>query len=79
MKGMDGPLDDGLIRKVARSVNGKVTCADPGVAVHQGFHYYNKIEPYIVRGTIQERIQKLREMLPTIRRADRYTGDFEPF
>jgi hypothetical protein len=80
MDGMDGPLDDGLIRKVCRSVGGKVTSAEPNVAVHQGFHYYNLIDPYKNTGAnIQERIEKLQELLSTVKRTDRYAGDFEPY
>ena len=79
-RGQDGTLDDGLIRKIQKSVNGKVLCAEPAVAHHQGFHYYNRIEPYMNRGnTVQERIEILREILPRVRREDRYTHDFEPF
>jgi hypothetical protein len=75
-----GILDDGLIRRVMRSINGKAICADPPIAIHQGFHYYNRLEPWLNReGTIQERIQKLREMLPTVDPKGRYSRDFEPF
>jgi hypothetical protein len=80
MDGMDGPLDDGLIRKVARSVNGLVRCADPNVAVHQGFRYYDRIDLYKNSGkSIQEKIERLKEMLPTVDPKSRYTGDFEPY
>lgn len=78
MDGMDGPLDDGLIRKIIRSVDGKVRCAEPRICSHVGFRYYDRLEPYINKGqTIQERIQKLRELLPAVRRSDQYAGDFE--
>lgn len=80
MIGMDGPLDDGLIRKVIRSVNGKVLCADPSVAVHQGFRFYNRANEYkIIDGPIRSRIAQLRELLPKVNPADRYAGDFEPY
>jgi hypothetical protein len=80
MRGMDGPLDDGLIRKVQRSVNGKVLCAVPAVAVHQGFHYYNLVDEFMNRGKdIREKIEILRAMLPTIDPRGRYTSDFEVF
>jgi len=79
-KGMDGSLDDGMIRKIQRSVNGKVLCAEPRVCVHSGFHYYNRLPQYRNNGTtIQEKIQILREMLSKINREDRYTSDFESF
>jgi hypothetical protein len=75
-----GILDDGLIRRVMRSVGGKAICADPPIAAHQGFHYYDKLEPWLNRtGSIEERIQRLREMLPTVNPKDRYSRDFEPF
>ena len=80
MDGMDGVLDDGLIRKVGRSINGRVVVADPAVCVHSGFHYYNNLSEYTIKGgTIQERIQQLRELLPTVDPKGRYTQDFEPF
>jgi hypothetical protein len=80
MKGMDGTLDDGLIRKVQRSVNGKVLCAEPPVAFHSGFHYYDRLEEYKNKGvTIQERIEYLRKMLPTLTKQSRYTHDWEPY
>jgi len=79
MIGMDGFLDDGLIRKVQRSIKGRVLCAEPSVAVHQGFRYYNRLEPHMNKGeTIQERIQILREILSHVDPGSRYTHDFEP-
>lgn len=78
MIGMDGFLDDGLIRKVQRTRGGKVLCAEPPVAAHQGFRYYNRLPEYINSGkTITEKISVLREMLPRISRTGRYTTDFE--
>jgi len=79
-KGLDGLLDDGLIRKVQRSIGGKVLCIDPPVAFHQGFRYYGKLDPWVNRGTtIQERIKILRDMLLKVSPENRYTRDFEPF
>jgi hypothetical protein len=79
--GMDdlGILDDGLIRRVIRSVNGKVKCANPPICFHQGFHYYGKLEPWITKGNIKDRVNQLRKMLPLIKPEDRYCHDFEPF
>ena len=74
-----GTLDDGLIRRVMRSLNGKAICADPPCAVHQGFHYYGKLDPWIVKGTIQEKIEQLRKIIAGMNPADRYSRDFEPF
>ena len=78
-KGMDGSLDDGLIRKIIRSVGGKVMCAEPKVCAHQGFHYYDRLENFKNTGkTIQERIEMLRVILKRVKEPSRYTGDFEP-
>lgn len=78
MDGLDRPLDDGLIRKVIRSVDGKVRSAEPRICSHVGFRYYNRLDPYMNTGkTIQEKIQKLRELLPMVRKSDQYAGDFE--
>jgi hypothetical protein len=79
-RGQDGSLDDGLIRKVQKSVGGKVLCAVPPVAFHQGFHYYDRLPEYRNTGVgIQDRIRVLEEMLPRVDRVDRYTHDFEPY
>jgi hypothetical protein len=74
-----GILDDGLIRRVMRSVEGEAKCAEPPIAVHQGFHYYNKFVEYKTSGSIQDRIAQLRVMLTTIDPTNRYTRDFEVF
>jgi len=74
-----GILDDGLIRRVMRSVGGWARCATPPIAFHQGFHFYGKTAEYRVEGTIEEKIAGLRIMLPKISPAGRYTRDFEPF
>lgn len=75
-----GTLDDGLIRRVMKSVGGKAICAKPEIVAHQGWHYYNRLEPWLNRtGSIQERIEKLRSMLPNMKSNDRYSRDFEPF
>lgn len=80
MDGLDGNLDDGLIRKVIRSTRGKVRVADPAIVAHQGFHYYNRLNGFVNEGrTIQEKIGALREMLTRVDPAFRYTADFEPF
>lgn len=72
-------LDDGLIRRVQYSLREKAFCPEIPVAVHQGFHYYNKLEPWITHGTIQEKIQQLRGILATLDPLGRYSRDFEPF
>jgi hypothetical protein len=74
-----GILDDGLIRRVMRSVNGKAKCCVPAVAYHQGFHYYNRMTGYIIEGDLKQKIEQLRDLLPRVKQTDRYTGDFEPF
>ena len=79
MVGMDGSLDDGLIRKVQRSVGGKVLCAEPRVCSHIGFHYYDRVPQYKNQGkTIGERIECLRIMLRDVDRNSKYISDLEP-
>jgi hypothetical protein len=79
--GMDdaGVLDDGLIRRVMRSVGGKAIVAEPRICSHIGWHYYGRLEPWIVKGTIEERIEQLRKMLPTVDPNGRYSRDFEVY
>lgn len=72
-------LDDGLIRHVHRSTGLPLAFPDKPIAAHQGFHAYNKYSNWMNKGTIQERIARLREMLPTIDPKNRYTSDFESF
>ena len=74
-----GILDDGLIRRVMLSVNGRAMCAVPPIAFHQGFHYYQRIPQYCVQGLIQDKIVQLKTMLAKINPEDRYTKDFESF
>jgi len=79
MIGMDGSLDDGLIRKVQRSVGGKVLCAEPRICSHIGFHYYDRVPQYKNQGkTIEERIECLRIMLRDVDRNSKYISDLEP-
>jgi hypothetical protein len=72
-------LDDGLVRRVIRKMGGRVVYPDTPVCAHQGFRAYNALDIYQNKGTIQERIAGLREMLPRIKPSDRYTPDFDPF
>jgi glycosyltransferase involved in cell wall biosynthesis len=74
-----GILDDGLIRRVMRSVDGKAKCAVPSIAVHQGFHHYNRSTDYQIDGPIEERIESLRVMLTRVDPGNRFTRDFEVF
>jgi hypothetical protein len=77
-RGQDGSLDDGLIRKVQRSVAGKVKCAEPRVCAHVGFHHYQRLNGYVNDGkTMQEKIDKLREILSRVDPKNRHTSDFE--
>jgi hypothetical protein len=79
-RGMDGSLDDGLIRKIQRSVEGSVVCAEPPVAHHQGFHYYNRMEQFMNREAgIEARVARLRDILLTVNPLYKYTPDFEPY
>lgn len=72
-------LDDGLIRHVQRSVNGIVKYPDQPKAVHQGFWFYGKNEEYRTVGSIQERIDQLRELVKRVDPKTSPTRDFEPF
>lgn len=72
-------LDDGLIRRVLRHVCGEIYYPDSPVCAHQGFWAYGKFAQYKTHGTIDERIEQLRRMLPEIDPKDRYTKDFEPY
>jgi hypothetical protein len=72
-------LDDGLIRHVMRSVNGFVKYPETPKVAHQGFSFYARIEEYRPVGTIQQRIDQLRNILKSIDPLGRYTRDFEPF
>jgi hypothetical protein len=76
-----GNLDDGLVRRVMRSVQGVAKCVVPAVVSHIGWHYYQRMQHYKNEGTIQERIAWLRTFLsdiPARKRADpRYIGDLE--
>ena len=79
-RGQDGPLDDGLIRKVQKFIKGKVMCAEPRVASHCGMNYYGRLEHLKNKGvTIQEKIEDLKRILNMAWSAyDRYTTDLEP-
>jgi hypothetical protein len=76
-----GILDDGLIRRVMRSLGEKAKCAVPAVAQHVGFHYYQKMPQYKNEGRLEDRIAWIREFLsdiPARKAADpRYIGDLE--
>lgn len=75
-------LDDGLIRRCVKKVNGTGMCNFPKspVAVHQGFHMYDKLEDYKNRGKdIEERILNLRILHKKVSPMNRYTRDYEVF
>ena len=73
-------LDDGLIRRVIKKAGGKSLTATEGVAVHQGFFYYNRLDRYMnFSQTIEGKIARLREILAGIVPGERYATDFEPF
>lgn len=72
-------LDDGLIRRTIRNLGGKCAYPEAGVAVHQGFHFYRKVDRYINDGTIEGRIAGLRQMLERIQPGERYARDLEHF
>lgn len=73
-------LDDGLIRRVIKKAGGKSLTATEGVAVHQGFFYYNRLDRYMnFEPTIWGKIARLREIIAGIIPGERYATDFEPF
>ncbi len=76
-----GILDDGLIRRIMRSINGRAKCAVPRIAQHIGFHYYQKMSEYKNEGSLDQKIEWLRYFLSDIssRKAEdrRYIGDLE--
>jgi hypothetical protein len=71
-------LDDGLIRHVIRSMNGVCKYSDIPTVRHIGFHAYNRLAGYTNReGSIESRIERLRQMLAEIQPGGRYTSDLE--
>ena len=70
-------LDDGLIRRVIRQMGGKVKFPDEPMCIHKGWAFYNKLDIYMNRGTIQERIARLPGMMTKLKPGDRYASDFE--
>jgi hypothetical protein len=71
-------LDDGLVRRIAKFYGLSVKYPEAPKCSHIGFMAYNRYQGWVNTGTIQERIQRLREMLPKVDPKGRYTGDFEP-
>lgn len=72
-------LDDGLMRRVIRSIGARITFPDEPVAVHQGYHQYGRSDMNRTFGTIQERIDQARFLLSAINPTQRYYHDFEPY
>jgi hypothetical protein len=73
-------LDDGLIRRVIKKAGGRSLTATEGVAVHQGFFYYNRLDRYMNHEpTIWGKIARLREIIAGIVPGERYATDFEPY
>jgi hypothetical protein len=72
-------LDDGLIRRTIRNMQGKCAYPETPVAVHQGFHFYRKVDRFVNEGTIEERVEGLRKMLARIKPMERYAHDLEHF
>jgi hypothetical protein len=72
-------LDDGLIRRTMRLVGAKLVYPDSPVCAHQGFAAYQKFVEYKTHGTVDEKIEQLRMMLPKIDPNGRYTKDYEPY
>jgi len=72
-----GELDDGLIQHVIPKHGLTVCYPDRAIVAHQGFHYYGRLPQFKVEGSIQERIEKARELLSRVDNQDRYSRDFE--
>ena len=71
-------LDDGLIRHVIRKMGGQCKYPDIATVRHIGFHAYNRLAGYTNReGSIESRIERLRQMLAEIQPGGRYTSDLE--
>lgn len=71
-------LDDGLIRRVAKTGGHKVLYPETAMCSHLGFLAYNRYDGYLNLGTIEQRIAGLRKLLPKVNPEARYTKDFEP-
>jgi len=72
-------LDDGLIRMVMLETGWKCGYPEEPICAHQGFHWYDEIDIYSNRGTIQEKIARFGRITASIKPGDRYAGDFEFF
>lgn len=71
-------LDDGMIRRIMRVSGFTPKYPDMPKCAHIGFRGYNHYMNWVNEGNIEERIEGLRKMLPTIDRSCKFTGDFEP-
>jgi hypothetical protein len=75
-----GDFDDGLIQRIHRASGLPLRFPDTPKVAHVGFHYYNRTQNYQNKeGGIEQRIARLREILPTVDPSGRYTKDFESF
>lgn len=72
-------LDDGLIRMVVREMGGRCAYPEEPICAHQGFDYYDEIDIYSNRGTLQEKIAGFERITSRIKPGDRYARDFEHF
>lgn len=70
-------LDDGLIRMVMLEKGWKCGYPDEPIAAHQGFDWYDEIDIYSNRGTLQEKIAGFGRITASIKPGDRYAKDFE--
>jgi hypothetical protein len=71
-------LDDGLIRRIAKTGGYKVAYPESPKCAHIGFLAYNRYDGWLNLGDIQTRIAGLRKLLPRVSPEARYTKDFEP-
>jgi hypothetical protein len=72
-------LDDGMIRRIAKFYGLQVRYPETPKCSHIGFRAYNHYDGWDnTGGSIQYRIARLRHMLSTTDRNNRFTRDFEP-
>jgi hypothetical protein len=73
-------LDDGLIRRVVAAENLTVTFPPSPVCAHVGFRWLGRLDIYqIPDGTLEERIERVRELVANPPNKERYARDWEPF
>lgn len=71
-------LDDGLIRRVIRKLNGYVHYPEKPMVAHIGYDAYEqRFAGYHAEGNLEERVAGLRRLLRDLKPDDRLVGDLE--